>query len=198
MDSLDIYTDNAIINFTFTVEDFIRIFKMNKITFINSILGIRQVKGNIPINLNLLNKYENVVELIKKNLNNYKAEIDIKLNIPELDFLNLSMIHSTKLYHLAVTIFNRYNNDNIFINNNNLITVSNADIKESINKIMHNLNQRKYIKEHFYVFAHLGIIIEKSVLVGQAFEVKGRKNNYIWNYYFNKLYIDGEIYVPLV
>lgn len=156
---------------------------------------IKQTKGNIPIEKTLLNKYNNVSELINDNINNYDGKINIKTNIEELNNINLDNINQKDLSELAIKIFEKYNNNNVFINDNNKIMVTKSGIKESINKILYNQNQKKYLKEHLQVFSDLGDIIESATLSSQTIEKKSRENNNVWNYYLNGLKIDNNSYL---
>lgn len=173
---------------------------INEVTSSNNILPIdisqiKQVKGNIPINQELLNKYPNVKEIFKNEKNNYDGNIDISNNLNELNNLNIEKMTNTEIYHKAVEIFSNHHNTNIFVNNGNRIIVSNSDIKESIHKINNNSLQKKYLKEHLLVFSDLGDIIEKSSLVNQTLENKDRKGNKVWSYYLNGLKINGNNYL---
>ena len=152
---------------------------------------IKQIKGNIPINQELLNKYANVKEIFANEKNNYDGNINVSDTINELENIDIANMTNTEIYHKAVEIFNNHHNTNKFINNNNKIIVSNTDIKESINKINNNSLQKKYLKEHLLIFSDLGDIIEKSSLVNQTFENKNRGSNKIWSYYLNGLNINN-------
>lgn len=150
---------------------------------------IRQVKGNIPINQDLLNKYATVREIFDNESINYDGVVKVK-NM-DIDITNKS---ATEIYHMAVDIFKSNHNTNIFDNNGNKIKVTNQDIKESINKIYNDRLQNKYLKEHVKIFSDLGDIIEKSKLVNQTPESKGRIKYNTWNYYYNGLNINNELY----
>lgn len=152
---------------------------------------IKQIKGNIPINQELLNKYANVKEIFANEKNNYDGNINVSDTINELENVDIANMTNTEIYHKAVEIFNNHHNTNKFINDNNKIIVSNTDIKESINKINNNSLQKKYLKEHLLIFSDLGDIIEKSSLVNQTFENKNRGSNKIWSYYLNGLNVNN-------
>ena len=100
-----------------------------------------------------------------------------------------------ELSNLAINIFEKYNSSNTFINDGNKIMVTRSGIKESINKILYNKNQKQYLKEHLQVFSDLGDIIESATLVSQTTEGKSRENNKIWNYYLNGLNINDNNYL---
>lgn len=150
---------------------------------------IRQVKGNIPINQELLNKYNNVDEIFLNEKNNYDGIVNIEpINI------DIKGKNATEIYHIATEIFRNSHNKNIFVNDGNQIKVTNQDIKESINKIFNDRMQNNYLKEHLSVFGDLGDIIEKSHLVNQTIENKNRSKYNTWNYYFNGLNINNELF----
>lgn len=159
------------------------------------VLKIKQTKGNIPINQELLNRYANIKEIFTNEKNNYDGNIDVSNTINELESVDVANMTKTEIYHKAVEIFNNYHNTYEFINDNNKIIVSNTDIKESINKINNNSLQKKYLTEHLLIFSDLGDIIEKSNLVNQTFEKKNRENNKIWRYYLNGLNINNNNYL---
>ena len=156
---------------------------------------INQVKGNIPINQELLNKYNNVSEMINKNINKYDGKVDVKSSIAELNNIDLNSMSQNELSNLAINIFEKYNSSNTFINDGNKIMVTRSGIKESINKILYNRNQKQYLKEHLQVFSDLGDIIESATLASQTTEGKSRENNKIWNYYLNGLNINDNNYL---
>lgn len=172
---------------------------INEITANNilpvNVSQINQVKGNIPINQELLNKYNNVSEMINKNINKYDGKVDVKSNIAELNDIDLNSMSQNELSNLAINIFEKYNSSNTFINDGNKIMVTRSGIKESINKILYNKNQKKYLKEHLQVFSDLGDIIESATLASQTTEGKSRENNKIWNYYLNGLNINDNNYL---
>lgn len=172
---------------------------INEITANNilpvNVSQINQVKGNIPINQELLNKYNNVSEMINKNINKYDGKVDVKSSIAELNNIDLNSMSQNELSNLAINIFEKYNSSNTFINDGNKIMVTRSGIKESINKILYNKNQKKYLKEHLQVFSDLGDIIESATLASQMTEGKSRENNKIWNYYLNGLNINDNNYL---
>lgn len=153
------------------------------------ITQIKQVKGNIPIKQELFNRYKNVNDIFINETNNRGGLREIK-NI-NIDIKNKN---ATEIYHIALNIFKKNHNTNIFFNDGSEIRVSNQDIKESINKIFNDRLQNQYIKEHLQVFSDLGNIIEKSKLVNQTVESKNRTKYNTWNYYFKGLNIGSEIF----
>jgi len=143
----------------------------------------KQTKGNIPIENKLLNKYDSVEELIKKERYNYKMNILISSNLSELNNKDINNMKIKELKDLAYVIFCNYHSQNVFINNKNNIIVSRSGINESVEKIYYNRIQRDLLLEHLKVFGYLGIIIEKAKLVKQVYERKGRLKYNSWNYY---------------
>lgn len=156
--------------------------------------GIKLAKGNIPINEELLNKYANVREIFDSESNNYNGNITIKSEIDELKGFDIEQSNIADLKRLAYDIFNKYNEKNEFENDGNKILVSKAGINESIEKIYNNRAQRDLVKEHLLVFSALGDIIENATLVNQTPELKNRVNILCWNYYFDGLKINNELY----
>lgn len=157
---------------------------------------VKQVKGNIPLDNELLNKYENVSRIFNTTEKMLKENKKIKIyNIFELTNLDLSVMKAEKIKKLANKIFSTYHSINIFVNDNNKILVSKNGINESVQKIYNARAQRDLLKEHLIVFANLGIIIENSILVSQTLERKGRNEILYWNYYLDSLYIDDKLYV---
>lgn len=161
---------------------------------------VKQVKGNIPLDDKLLNKYENVTELINKNMNIHKKSLVINSDIIELNTINIETMDSSRYYKLAALIFKTYNVAHSYFNDSNIIYISNSDIKESVNKIFHNINQRKYLIEHLIVFANLGNIVKHATLVAQNIEIKSivskkRDSNLFWSYYLDDLEIGNKIFL---
>ena len=150
---------------------------------------IIQMEGNIKINKNLLNKYNNLEEIFKYEDKNSNSIINI-------DLMNIDLKNKTAndIYHIATKIFKNNHKKRTFINDKNKINVTNQDIKESINKIYNDRLQNKYLKEHLAIFLILGNVIEKSSLVNQTIENKNRSKYITWNYYFSNLKIDNQLF----
>lgn len=155
---------------------------------------IKLAKGNIPINENLLNKYPNVKDIFSNERNNYDGNVNVKSEISELKYFDINNTNIADLKKMANNIFIKYNQKNIFENNGNKIVVNKSGINESIEKIYNNRKQRNLVKEHLLVFSDLGDIIENATLVNQTPELKNRENIKLWNYYFDGLKINGELY----
>ena len=150
---------------------------------------IIQMEGNIKINKNLLNKYNNLEEIFKYEGKNNNSIINI--NLMDIDLKNKT---ANEIYHIATKIFKNNHKKRTFINDKNKINVTNQDIKESINKIYNDRLQNKYLKEHLAIFLILGNVIEKSSLVNQTIENKNRSKYITWNYYFSNLKIDNQLF----
>ena len=155
---------------------------------------INQVKGNIPINQELLNKYSTAREIFDNESNNFDGKVNVKNNIPELNNIDVFSMKPKEIKELAYSIFEKYNSKSIFENDGNKITVSKSGINESIEKIFNSKVQRSLLKEHLQVFSDLGDIIENATLVNQTKETKNRSNINSWNYYFDGLNINNELY----
>lgn len=157
---------------------------------------IKQVKGSIPLNEKLLNKYLSARDIFD-NANNIlkNKKIAIKLvDIPEIENLDFSVIKIGSLKIIANEIFNNYHTKNSFKNDNNLIVVSKHGINESVEKIYNNYRQRNLLREHLIIFSNLGNIIKNAYLVNQSREIKNRQNLLHWNYYLDNLIINGRKY----
>ena len=155
---------------------------------------IKQTKGNIPINQELFKKYANTTELFADSKNNYNGEVEIKNNINEIENVDINNSKISEIKNIAKNIFEKYNEKNYFINDNNKIFVNKTGIDESITKIFESRQQRELLKEHLLVFSDLGDIIEHAKLVNQVPEAKGRNKYNSWNYYYDGLKINNELY----
>lgn len=156
---------------------------------------VKQVKGNIPLDNELLNRYASVKYMFEDASRILSESDEIKIYYcPEIIYVNISTIQIFDAKLIANRIFNKYHMKNIFINDGNKIIVSKKSINESIVKIYHNRVQRDLLKEHLAVFANLEIIIKNAKLVSQTLERKGRRETIYWNYYLDKLYINDKCY----
>lgn len=155
---------------------------------------IKHNQGNIPIKLNLLNKYENVREIFDNESNKIKRSINLKNDIVELKNIDIKKLDSKKVKDFIKKEFRKSSNDSIIINNASKIIITNGGIEESVNKIFNSRTQRNLLKEHLYIFLNLNKILSGSKLINQTKENKGRVDINYWNYYFNKVNIDGQEY----
>lgn len=150
-------------------------------------------KRSIPINKMLLNKYSDVKEIFTKEKINKKS-IHIK-NIKILENVNINELNLENLKRLAILIFNKYHNVNIFENDGYKIHINKTGINESIQKIYFSKKQKKYLKEHLLMFSNLGKIIEQGILINQVYERKGRVKYKSWNYYIIKVSTNNKEYI---
>lgn len=150
-------------------------------------------KSSIPINKMLLNKYSDVEEIFKKEKINKKS-IHIK-NIRILENININELSVENLKRLAILIFNKYHNVNIFENDGYKIHINKTGINESVQKIYFSKKQKIYLKEHLLIFSNLGKIIEQGILINQVYERKGRVKYKSWNYYISKVSINNKEYI---
>ena len=104
---------------------------------------IKQSKGNIPINKELLNRYKSTNEMFNDYANNYNGEVSIKSDITELQNISVEKMKIGEVKKIAKEIFQKYNKSNIFYNDNNKILVNKTGIDESITKIFENRQQRE-------------------------------------------------------
>lgn len=159
-----------------------------------TVVPTKQAKGNIPINKNTLNKYTSAKEIFKNESDNFTGKIIIKSNIEKIENVNIFNLTSSEAKELSYKIFKEFNSKSDFLNDGNKIIVSKSGINESVEKIFSNKEQRSLLKEHLYVFSVLGSIIEHATLVSQTRELKNRRNIYSWNYYFDGLIINADLY----
>lgn len=154
----------------------------------------KKIEQNIILNPNLLNNYANLKEIFQNENWYFLNIINLKdiHNLMEYDIANLSY---TEIYHFAKKIFVTYHYTNEFFNYNYKIIVSNTDIKESINKIINNKLQYKYLRIHLIIFSQLGFIIQNATIVNQTIDNKNRNNNYLWSYYLCKLKLNNELFL---
>ena len=81
---------------------------------------IIQMEGNIKINKNLLNKYNNLEEIFKYEGKNNNSIINI--NLMDIDLKNKT---ANEIYHIATKIFKNNHKKRTFINDKNKINVTN-------------------------------------------------------------------------
>ena len=155
---------------------------------------IKQVKGNIKIDRNLLYKYDNVKELLifelEKSKKNFNSKVIINKQLTELNEIEISEMTLTELKKKSIEIYKNNHNTNTFKNNNNDITINNKDIKESIKKIVGDKRQKEYLEEHLKVFSKLGNIIEYGTLISENIEQKSRQNYNSWHYYIENIILN--------
>ncbi len=155
---------------------------------------IKVTKDNIPIDLNLLNKYPGDREIFDNIDINSKDILKVPSDIEELHNIDCDLLNSQAAKRIAKKILKKYNFKSIYINDNNKIKIGNTGIDENFNKIFGNREQRYLLKQHLLVFAILGKLLEHGILITQNREIKGREKYCSWNYYYDILDIDDEIY----
>ena len=144
-----------------------------------------------------LKRYTNISDAIydyaKSLENHFETNIEIKKDteIHSIDYTKLTQV---AIFNQAKEMFNKIG-QRVFKNNNEIIYVSNSDIKESIAKTIRNIEQKKIIAEHMEVFANLDKIIENGIKIATANERKGRYQNLNWDYYATPIKIDGKKYI---
>ncbi len=134
-----------------------------------------------------------IYDYAKSLENHFETNIEIKKNkkIHSIDYTKLTQV---AIFNQAKEMFGKIG-QRIFQNNNEIIYVSNSDIKESIAKTIRNNEQKKIIAEHMEVFSHLDKIIEQGIKIATANERKGRYQNLNWDYYATPIKIDGKKYI---
>ena len=115
--------------------------------------------GNIPIDRNKLNKYKNVREILDNEQDN--NEIMINTKIKEIEELDIKNLDNSNLKKLAKDLFDKYNTNKFYYNNENKIFITKSGIDESITKIINLPKQKRLLKEHLIIISNLGLIITK-------------------------------------
>ena len=97
-----------------------------------------------------LKNYTNIWAAINDYISSFNGDFKTKVNIyiPKVKYnINYENMLQTDIYKLAKSAFNKIGK-NFFINNGEIIYVSNSDIKESIAKTVRYLEQKKMIHIH--------------------------------------------------
>ena len=152
-------------------------------------------KNNIPINKEIFQKYSDYKSIFNRERTNYDGNIEVNIDICSiLEKYDLSNMKSSKA--AAIKVFNTFHKNNVFTNQGNKIEITKDGIRESVQKIFENEEQRELIKEHLQVFSNLGDIIEHADLVRQANNNKPNERPGVnsWNYYFAGLNINNKKY----
>ena len=153
---------------------------------LNSENTIKWVKGNVPIEERLLNKYQSARDIFdsKEKINNFKVDCRNIIKVSK-------NIKIGELKKQAYEVFRQNHKATTFKNISNEIVVNISGIYECVEKIYNNRRQRNYIDEHMIVFSHLGEIISQAKLINQSTNYKEyRKNIFYWNYYMIKVQIN--------
>ena len=143
-----------------------------------------------------IKQYTNITDAVVDYANNIKdnfhTNIIIKTNKEEI--IDYSKELQTVIFRYAKKEFQQIGKK-IFNNNNDIIYVSNGDIKESIAKTVRNSEQKQLLKEHIAIFSNLDKIIETAEKINFAPEVKSRIKYQIWNYYATAIKINNIRYI---
>lgn len=134
-------------------------------------------------------KIETKIEEFVRQNPDLKATIEITTS--ELDSINVKEIKQMEAYKIARDLFSKLHKRK-FTNDmtENIIYVTNSDIKESVNNTYTFTEQRKYLKENLSIYSHLDKIIESAKLISNTNELKGRSKYNKWEYYVLPIKID--------
>ena len=146
-----------------------------------------QTKEELKSYTNIREALEDYVKEIKDN---FKPCLVIKTNKKK----DYTKELQTTIYNKAKEEFKKIGK-NVFINNGEEIYVSNADIKESIAKIVRSIYQKQLLTEHLELFSKLDKIIENGQKINFASEVKARKKYFNWDYYALPIVINNKKYI---
>lgn len=122
-----IFTKLEAVNYDYIFTNNFFEIKEEEITYGNE---IKYNQGNIPIKLNLLNKYENVREIFDNESNKIKRSINLKNDIVELKNIDIKKLDSKKVKGFIKKEFRKSSNDSIIINNASKIIITNGGIEK--------------------------------------------------------------------
>ena len=144
----------------------------------------------------IIKQYTNITDAVVDYANNIKDNFhtDIIIKINENEIIDYSKELQTVIFRYAKKEF-QHIGKKIFNNNNDIIHVSNGDIKESIAKTVRNSEQKQLLKEHIATFANLDKIIENGEKINFAPEVKNRPQFQNWFYYATFVKINQKNYI---
>lgn len=141
---------------------------------------------------------QKVKEYISNNVKDFQSDIKIDtkiINANNAHRINYKIQSQGVIYNKAKELFSNIHR-RAFKNNNQSIYVTNADIKESIEKTLKEPNQRKYLNENIAVFSQLDKVIENAELISsESVDKKGRSQYQNYEYYVSKANIDGQPYI---
>ena len=128
----------------------------------------------------------------KEAESNFQPTVKIELinEIKGISKQQASKMDEFPAYQLAKKIYKA----NAIKKNKNII-VSNRDIKEHINKVIHNNSQRALMKEHLMLLSKLDDIISNGKKVNFSSDEKLRSKYKNWNYYISQTTIDGKPFI---
>lgn len=143
-----------------------------------------------------IKQYTNITDAVVDYANsikdNFHTDIIIKINKDEI--IDYSKELQTVIFRYAKKEF-QHIGKKVFNNNNDIILVTNEDIKECISKIVRNEEQKKLLNEHIKVFRNLDKIIKNGKLIAYAPELKNRSKYFNWHYYAVPIIIDNEKFI---
>ncbi|MBR6688807.1 MAG: hypothetical protein IKL68_02190 [Clostridia bacterium] len=141
---------------------------------------------------------EKVNEYIKQTRDSFSTDINISTDVVNKNnesYINYKSQNQRTIYTKAKELFSGLHK-RVFKNNNQNIYVTNADISESINKTIKNIQQKELIHENLAVFSQLDKIIENAEIIStDNYDNKGRTQYSDYEYYVSKANIDGQPYI---
>lgn len=143
-----------------------------------------------------LKKYSNITDAIIDYANeiNDNFQANIVINIKKDNLIDYSNELQTVIFNKSKQEFSKIGKK-YFINNKDIIYVTNEDIKEIIAKTVRNLEQKKLINEQIALFSNLDKIINNGKLITYTKELKNRQKYLKWKYYATPIKINRSKYI---
>ena len=143
-----------------------------------------------------LKKYSNITDAIIDYANeiNDNFQTNIVINIKKDNLIDYSNELQTVIFNKSKQEFSKIGKK-YFINNKDIIYVTNEDIKEIIAKTVRNLEQKKLINEQIALFSNLDKIINNGKLITYTKELKNRQKYLKWKYYATPIKINRSKYI---
>ena len=143
-----------------------------------------------------LKKYTNITDAIIDYANeiNDNFQTNIVINIKKDNLIDYSNELQTVIFNKSKQEFSKIGKK-YFINNKDIIYVTNEDIKEIIAKTVRNLEQKKLINEQISLFSNLDKIIYNGKLITYTKELKNRQKYLKWKYYATPIKINRSKYI---
>ena len=143
-----------------------------------------------------LKKYTNITDAIIDYANeiNNNFQTNIVINIKKDNLIDYSNELQTVIFNKSKQEFSKIGKK-YFINNKDIIYVTNEDIKEIIAKTVRNLEQKKLINEQISLFSNLDKIIYNGKLITYTKELKNRQKYLKWKYYATPIKINRSKYI---
>ena len=143
-----------------------------------------------------LKKYSNITDDIIDYANeiNDNFQANIVINIKKDNLIDYSNELQTVIFNKSKQEFSKIGKK-YFINNKDIIYVTNEDIKEIIAKTVRNLEQKKLINEQISLFSNLDKIIYNGKLITYTKELKNRQKYLKWKYYATPIKINRSKYI---